>query len=76
MPAPLKKAAGRRGESDYSKKEKGKSNLSANAPMVEAVHLVLDANQNEIVLGVHIKKPFLNRPDSVVRSTLTGVRAV
>ena len=76
MPAPLKKAAGRRGEPDSSKKEKGKSNLSANGPMVEAVHLVLDANQNEIVLGVHIKKPFLNRPDSVVRSTLTGVRAV
>ena len=70
-PAPRKK--GRKGDGAKaitSKKEKGKSDLRANAPVVEAVHLVLDANQNEIVLGVHIKKPFLNRPDSIVHSTL------
>lgn len=67
---PEKRPQRRRGESDYFKKEKGKSDLRANAPVVEAVHLVLNANQNEIVLGVHIKKPFLNRPDSIVHSTL------
>lgn len=70
-PAPRKKAAKAAGRKRLlQKKEKGKSDLRAYAPVVEAVHLVLDANQNEIVLGVHIKKPFLNRPDSIVHSTL------
>ena len=75
-PAPQKKAAKAAGRKRLlQKKEKGKSDLRANAPVVEAVHLVLDANQNEIVLGVHIKKPFLNRPDSIVHNPLSGVRA-
>ena len=69
-PAPRKKAAKAAGRKRLLQKKKGKSDLRAYAPVVEAVHLVLNANQNEIVLGVHIKKPFLNRPDSIVHCIL------
>lgn len=73
--APEKGCKGGGAKAITSRKKRGKSDLHANAPVVEAVHLVLNANQNEIVLGVHIKKPFLNRPDSIVHNPLSGVRA-